>query len=505
MKSKRSRCWVGAGAALLLVPILAACGDVPSASLATSAPATAIVQTSAPGTTPASTANPTEVLPVTTAAPNMPTPVDLSKLTGAATNDQVIEWINTSSHPLTTTDPAAPLDDLAALEAIVGEAEIVGLGEATHGSSEIWTMKHRMLEYLVEHMGFTGFVLEADWPVGQQLDKYVLQGTGDPHTILSSFPWNSPEVVDVFLWMRAYNADPQHPQKLRVAGMDMQSITPAMFDHVTTYIATSAPDLLPQVQQGYAQLHATPGDLSTYGALPQPTKEQYAAQAQQVIDLLQQHESALVGRSSKEAFAWALQNGRAIRQFTHFVELASTNLGAAYTYHDQAMAENAGWWHEQHGKTIIWAHNGHVAKHTMIPQVYPDKVMGTFLRERFGDRYLSIGTSFGQGGYLAVKGQPGGAVSNEIVAMTLDAPAPNSSNAVLDRADAEHYLLDLRPAPAPTQAWLQASRPFRIAPAAAVDDPEWLAANTYTKGALGQWFDVLVQLRQVSAGHMPQC
>ena len=164
-------------------------------------------------------------------------------------HDQVVAWINTTDHPLTTTDPTAPLDDLAPLRDIGGQAELVGLGEATHGSSEIWTMKHRMVQYLVEHLGFTGFVLEVDWPIGQQLDAYVLHGTGDLHTILSFFPWNSQEVVDTLEWMRAYNADPQHPQKLRVAGMDIQTITPAMVDHVTTYVTTSAPDLLPQVQQ----------------------------------------------------------------------------------------------------------------------------------------------------------------------------------------------------------------------------------------------------------------
>lgn len=167
------------------------------------------------------------------------------------------------------------------------------------------------------------------------------------------------------------------------------------------------------------------------------------------------------------------------------------------------MAENAGWWYEQMGKTIIWAHNGHIAKQTMLPQVYPDKILGTFLYERFGDRYLSIGTSFGQGDYLAIKGQPGGVVSDEIAAFTLGPPTPDSSNAVLDQAAADTYLLDLRPAPPAVQTWLQEVRPFRMAPAAAMDDPQWLAANTYTSGALGQWFDLLIQLRHVRAGHTP--
>ena len=485
MDNNVSRWLACAGIALLLVPILTACSVTLQGNAAT--------------TTPITTATSSAAAPAPD-APGGP----------AASNDKVVKWINATAHPLETTDPAAPLDDLAPLENIVGQAEVVGLGEATHGSSEIWTIKQRMVRYLVEHMGFTGFVLEVDWPIGQQLDAYTLNGAGDPHTILASFPWNSQEVVSLFEWLRAYNADPQHPHKVRVSGMDVGSEmarpTTATFGSVTDYVQTNAPDLLPQVQQSYSALVAAPFELSSYTALPQPTKEQYAAQAQQVVELLQQHEAAMVERSSRAAFAWALQHAQVIRHFAQMQALFGTDPGAAFTYHDQAMAENAGWWHDRYGKTIIWAHNGHVAKHTMLAQVYPDKVMGTFLRARFGDRYLSIGTSFGQGGYLAMKGQPskGSAESEAIGAITLGPPTPDSSNAVLDRADRDRYLLDLRPAPAPIRTWLQEPHPFRVGTAAAVDDPTWLAANTYGKGALGQWFDVLLQLRQVSSGHMPQ-
>lgn len=68
------------------------------------------------------------------------------------------------------------------------------------------------------------------------------------------------------------------------------------------------------------------------------------------------------------------------------------------------MAENAGWWYEQRGKTIIWARNGHIANHTMLPEVYPDKILGTFLHERFGDRYLSYPLVLGEGKRLFEEG-----------------------------------------------------------------------------------------------------
>src|SRR5688500_17139156 len=65
------------------------------------------------------------------------------------------EWVKRFAVPFATDQPETGFDDLAALASIVGEARVVSLGEATHGTREFFTMKHRMLEYLVENMGFT--------------------------------------------------------------------------------------------------------------------------------------------------------------------------------------------------------------------------------------------------------------------------------------------------------------------------------------------------------------
>jgi hypothetical protein len=127
---------------------------------------------------------------------------------------EVITWIRDSAHPLNTTSPDDPLTTGASKE-IVGDAEIIGLGEATHGSSEFFSRKHRLVKYLVEELGYTTFVPETDGPIGLALDEYVLNGTGDPKAILD-FPWRTQEVLDLIEWMRLYNADPQHEHKVRI-------------------------------------------------------------------------------------------------------------------------------------------------------------------------------------------------------------------------------------------------------------------------------------------------
>ena len=226
-----------------------------------------------------------------------------------------------------------------------------------------------------------------------------------------------------------------------------------------------------------------------------------------MVELLKQHQAILEQSASPEEFAWALHNAQGISQSARMMELFESNPGQGFTYHDVAMAENASWWHDQVGKTIIWAHNGHVSYHTMLQQIYPEKVMGTFLRERFGEQYVSLGFSFGQGQFNAQTRTASG-VSREITTFSLGAPRPDSSNAVLQGVELERYLLDLRHAPESVQAWLAEPRPFRIVPAAVSPDPQEREAQSYTTGfakdgkqtgSLRQWFDLIIHLDQITA------
>ena len=73
----------------------------------------------------------------------------------AQENPPVTAWI--SSHAIRLATPVAGhgFDDMAPLKKVVGDARIVELGEATHGSREFFQLKHRMLEFLATEMGFT--------------------------------------------------------------------------------------------------------------------------------------------------------------------------------------------------------------------------------------------------------------------------------------------------------------------------------------------------------------
>jgi protein-L-isoaspartate(D-aspartate) O-methyltransferase len=71
----------------------------------------------------------------------------------------------------------APLD---ALMARIGNARIVLLGEATHGTSEFYRMRARITQALVERKGFNLVAAEADWPDAARIDHYVRDRDAPP-------------------------------------------------------------------------------------------------------------------------------------------------------------------------------------------------------------------------------------------------------------------------------------------------------------------------------------
>src|SRR5262245_34960362 len=83
-----------------------------------------------------------------------------------------VKWIRQQAIPLKTVQARNGFADMQPLKKVVGDARIVSLGEATHGTREFFQMKHRMMEFLATEMGFTIFSIEANMPESYRLNEY---------------------------------------------------------------------------------------------------------------------------------------------------------------------------------------------------------------------------------------------------------------------------------------------------------------------------------------------
>src|SRR5271166_4959613 len=79
--------------------------------------------------------------------------------------------------------------DYDALLDLVGDAPLVLLGEASHGTHEFYRERVRITRRLIEERGFAAVAIEGDWPDADRVNRYV-QGAdedGDAEQALSGF------------------------------------------------------------------------------------------------------------------------------------------------------------------------------------------------------------------------------------------------------------------------------------------------------------------------------
>ncbi|MFE0173967.1 erythromycin esterase family protein [Streptomyces sp. NPDC059002] len=398
--------------------------------------------------------------------------------------------IERAAHPLRSTDPGGSTKDLRPLGRMVGGASVVGLGEATHGSHEFFTMKERVFRHLVEEKGFTTFAQEVSWTTGLRFDAYVRGGKGDVralvHHELAKTPWDTEEYVHLLRWMRAYND--KHPERpLRFMGDDLnypeQGVE--LFDGVRDYVRAHEPDLLPRIDELYAPLRRlTDGD--TYMGRPLAERKALAKKATAAYDLLKKHRPA----EQDGAFELALHHARSIAQtgdtFAFPLDTAEGRKDAML-YRDRLMADNTAWWQRYTGgKVFLSAHNAHVAYESYDPR-YP-KMQGAFLRDRLGKRYASIGFTFNQGSFMA-QGE-----DDETWKAIPVGPATRGMNEyTLDKVRLDDYFVDMRKLPADTRKWLSTARVTRSIGSGWPDGPY--------KIRLAPSHDILIHLHEVTAAH----
>ena len=78
-----------------------------------------------------------------------------SRAADSPAGEEVVAWLKANAMPLASAEPGSGFGDLAALRDVIGDARIVSLGKATHGTREFFQLKHRLIEYCVAELGFT--------------------------------------------------------------------------------------------------------------------------------------------------------------------------------------------------------------------------------------------------------------------------------------------------------------------------------------------------------------
>lgn len=372
-----------------------------------------------------------------------------------------IARLNQQLTPITAVRPGSGFADLAPLAAVVAPARVVGLGECTHGTHEVFQLKHRLLEYLVTQQGFTTLALEVDYGWGEILNEYIQTGTVDSLTVRKAAGfviWDTTEFWDMVAWMRAYNQ--QHAAKIRYVGIDMQDPAPNLLR--LEHFATQRADTVLQRQvRNLRTSYSAPGQASA------DTKQRLV----RLSDELVQHLQAVAAPAAMQ------QHGQVLRQRAEHLDDLKR---------DQVMAANVAWLLRQEpaAKVVLWAHNMHIRRDDYQPR------MGQYLSKQLGPAYVALGFATGHG--TASVFNPDGSAH----ALALTPPIPNSFEAWLDQATPPNYFLHLRSA-AKADKWLTKNLKFRQI--GVTESPRGGEYQFMWYAPLSNAFDALFYLHETSA------
>jgi erythromycin esterase len=377
-----------------------------------------------------------------------------------------IAWARDHAVVLKTTDPAAAAGDLAVIKSIVGDARVVLLGQTERDAREQFQLSHRLIKFLVEQMGFTALALEENLATSQRINAYLLRGEGDPEALVAGMSawqtWANEDFLALLKWLRAYDKNPVHKQKVRFYGIDITDPYVSMRD-VMAYLERVDPEYAVYLEKGPIDFGFLKADswlqlAARYSSMGRTRLQDFSEYASGVLSRFEEKRSDYIALSSEAEYAWALREAACVKKASDFFILGTTaspeEVGNIRT---TAMVDNLMWVVNEAAKgerVIVWAHNIHVSRDYVevnvpgapkLPSMYP---MGQFLKASLGGKMVSVGFSFNRGAY------PDSAVP----------PAPKSYiDGALAGVGKPLFVIDLRTAPAdgPVRTWLNTRNAMR--------------------------------------------
>jgi len=290
----------------------------------------------------------------------------------------------------------APLDAL--LERI-GDARIVLLGEATHGTSEFYRMRARITQALIERKGFSVVGVEADWPDAARVDHYVRDRDvpRQEWAAFARFPtwmWRNEEFLAFAQWLRSFNLARRYERRVRFAGLDLYGLFNSISE-VLRFLDERDPEAARIARERYGCLTPWQSDPAAYGraALSGQYRSCEADVVAMLQDMLQQRVKAL--DADDDHVFDAVQNARLVANAESYYRVMYYGAAASWNLRDQhmfgtleALLQHGG----PEARAVVWEHNSHVGDARATEMSARGELnLGELCRARYGDAVYSIG------------------------------------------------------------------------------------------------------------------
>jgi len=321
-------------------------------------------------------------------------------------------------------------DDYDPLMQLIGDAQFVLLGEATHGTHEFYRERARITQRLIQEKGFTVVAIEGDWPDAERVNQYLQGISSDQHAeqALSSFTrfpqwmWNNVEMRDFVQWLKTHNDQlPSNRTPVGFYGLDLYSFLRSA-DDVVQHLRQIDSQAAERAHERYLCFRQFPDDALDYGRAA--SRSQDASCEGPVRDQLQELQTRASRTSlllslnlTKEQHLFsALQNARVVKNAEEYYRTLYDGDTSSWNLRDRHMADTLDALSTHFGtsgepaKVVAWAHNTHMgdASATELGES-GDWSIGQLMRERHPGNTVLVGFTTYTGTVMAASEweQPG--------------------------------------------------------------------------------------------------
>jgi erythromycin esterase-like protein len=318
--------------------------------------------------------------------------------------------------------PIHSVDDLIApVLDLIGDARIVLIGEASHGTDDFYRYRAEITKRLIKDKGFTGVCAEADWPDAWRVNRFVRGFADDTNAAealagFKRFPqwmWRNTVVLDFINWLRERNDKCGKDEcKCGFYGIDLYSLNGSIravleyLDKVDHAAATRA-------RYRYSCFEDFGEDPQRYGYaasfdLGRNCQDEVIAQ----LTEMQQRRGDYVkhdGRVAEDELFFAEQNARLVQDAERYYRMMFDEKISSWNVRDEHMTDTidalmsyldgrnrtvGGTVPGGKTKLVVWAHNSHLGDATATEMGEQGETnVGALVGERWGDEACNIGFS----------------------------------------------------------------------------------------------------------------
>ncbi len=358
------------------------------------------------------------------------------------------DWVKANAMPLQKTP-----HDFDALLDRIGDARIVMLGEASHGTAEFYAIRAQITQRLIVEKGFTMVAIEGDWPDAARVNRFVTgdsrMANGAPRTALESlsgfqrFPtwmWRNTIILDFVDWLREHNA--RHPERMtHFYGLDVYSLHSSIAE-VLRYLEAVDPPAAAKARERYACFEPFQ-DTQTYALSAHYLAETCEDQVVSTLLDLQRRRGDYETRTSPEAVLDAELNALAALNAERYYRQMVYGGAVTWNLRDHHMVDVLNRLLKHMGpdsKAVLWEHNSHIGDFRATYEGRSGHVnVGQLVREQFGDRSFAVGFGTHRGTVTAAPEWDG-----PHTYMPVPAAREHSYEAIFHEAGFDRFYLDLQ-------------------------------------------------------------